>query len=412
MSEIFIARQPIFDTSVQVVANELLFRPLDADDAFEADRATARVMMSALVELDFDAVSGNKPVYINMTRPFLTGEQVLPLDRERIVLEVLETTVVDKPVLKGVSRLAAEGFHIALDDFHMDLSTAQLLPYAKTVKLDVLDLNEQQLADHVRKLKDLGKIVLAEKVETQNHFEVCKKLGFHLYQGYFLSRPELVSGRSIPDGLASSLQLLNKLNDPTVEVDEIERLIQLDVGLSYRLLRYINSSFFGFASTISSIRQALVMMGMVDIRRWASLLTLAKMRSEPTELLRLALQRARMCELLAEAAGQDDRARFFTVGLFSRLDSMLNVPMAEIVATLPLNDEFLKALIDGDGICGQALACCRDYECERINDAGFSILSFDAIRGAYIEALRWSDDIVGELAGSSTQAPQSQAMSA
>ncbi|MEM7705619.1 MAG: HDOD domain-containing protein [Pseudomonadota bacterium] len=412
MSNIFVARQPIYDTNRLVVASELLFRPMDDDDQFEEDRATARVMMSALVDLDFEAVSAGRPVLINMTRPFLTGEYTLPLNKDQVILEVLETVEVDDAVIDGVKRLSREGFHIALDDFELGLSTEQLLPYAQTVKLDVMNLSAEQLEAHVVHLRGLGKALLAEKVETMAHFEMCQTMGFDYYQGYFLSRPQMVAGRSVPAGLATGLQLLNELSQPDAELDEIEKLIQQDVGLSYRLLRYINSSFFARANKIGSIRQALVMMGLVEVRRWASLLTLAGVRSHPPELLRVALQRARMCELLGEAIGDADGARFFTIGLFSHLDVMLQVPMDEVLESLPLTEDFRAALQNGVGPCGEALGCCRAYEQTDVSQAQMQGLPFEAIRSAYLNSMVWADDIVSGLVSSANASPEAAAKSA
>ncbi len=412
MNQILVARQPIYDANQIVVAGELLFRPVDENDQFEENRATARVMMAALVDMDFEAVSAGKPVLINMTRPFLTGEYTLPLDKDRVILEVLETVDVDEAVLAGVKKLYEQGFHIALDDFEIGISTEQLLPYARSVKLDVLSLSPQRLQEHVTHLRALGKQLLAEKVETIEQFEMCRAMGFDYFQGYFLSRPEMVSGRSIPAGLASGLQLLNQLSKPDVEVSEIERLIQMDVGLSYRLLRYINSSFFARANEIGSIRQALVMMGLLEVRRWASLLTLAGVRSNPPEMLRVALQRARMCELLAMAGGEHEPAQFFTVGLFSNLDVMLQVPMAEVLEALPLTEEFRSALNAGDGSWGAVLRCSVAYENADVSNVLLNNVTFEEVRNAYLDSMVWADEIINELVSSSKAQPQPAARSA
>ncbi|MEM9531589.1 MAG: HDOD domain-containing protein [Pseudomonadota bacterium] len=396
MSDVYFARQPVYDLNERVVANELLFRPADGE-TFDGDMATARVLMAAMVDLDFESVSVGKPVLINLTRPFLTGEYQLPMAPDQVILEVLETVHVDDAVRRHVKNLVDRGFTVALDDFEFGQSTEQLLPLAQLVKLDVLSMTPEQVEDHVHRLRDQGKRLLAEKVETKEHFDHCRSLGFEWYQGYFLSRPELVSGKAIPDSFCSALQLMNELGQPDADVDQIEQLIQRDVGLSYRLLRYINSSFFGFASPINSIRHALVMMGLNEIRRWASLLTLAGMKSEPVELLRESLQRARMCEMLATATNQPDPGRFFTTGLFSQLDVLLAVPMPEVLSALPLAEEFTDALESEAGICGEALKCCRAYERGAVQDATFQALAFDDVRTCYLDSLRWSDEAIFDL---------------
>lgn len=394
MYDAFIGRQAIFDQNLSVYAYELLFRCglQSSAEVVDGNLASSRVMLNTFSEFGLDNIVGRHMAFINLTRDLLVDDLIELLPRERVVLEVLEDVEIDKNLIDAVRKLSEMGFLIALDDFEFDAAWQPLVEIADIVKLDVLSLDEKEIDAHVKYLRPYKVRLLAEKVETREQFEFLKRLGFDYYQGYFLCRPSIVEGRRMPTNKLSVLQLLSRLMHAETQHAEIERLITQDVALSYKILRFINSASFALPRTIDSIKEAVFYMGTRNIRRFASIVVMAGFDDQPHELLLTSLLRARMCELLAEAAGCSDSGSYFTTGLFSTLDVLLGMPMHELLEELPLGDELAQALLDGSGDLGAALACTLAYERQTWVEAGFAELDAAAISSIYLKAVQWSNE--------------------
>jgi EAL and modified HD-GYP domain-containing signal transduction protein len=361
----FVARQPIYDRQLTVSGYELLFREDGVNRAVigDDDAATSQVLLGAFTDIGLKELVGERPAFLNVSTRFVVEGYALPLPKDQLVLELLERAPVTPELLAAIAGLRRDGYSVALDDFRLSDATRPLLALADIVKVDVLGVPRPSLPDIVAELSGCGGRLLAEKVETYEDFEFCHELGFDLFQGYFFCRPKIVKGRAIPASRLGTLRIVGRMNEPGVQLKELEELISRDVALSYRLLRYINSAFFGLRREITSVRQALVLLGLENIRRWATLLALAGVDDKPHELLVTALLRARMCEQLAPAFGALDAGALFTVGLFSVIDALMDVPMEEVLASLPFTADVANALLHHEGPMGEALACV--LACER-----------------------------------------------
>lgn len=393
MQDIFVGRQPIFDRDLRVYAYELLFRAGHDNQAgfIDGDQATSKVISNAIVEFGLDDIVGDRLAFLNLTRGFLTGTLDIPLPRERLVLEILEDIEPDQTVIDSVKALREQGYSLALDDFLYRDTLKPLIPFCDIIKIDIMPMDEAQIREHVELLKDYPAKLLAEKVETQAEYEFCHALGFDYFQGYFLARPEVVKGKEItPNGLAS-VRLLAQLQDPEITPGQLEELISQDVGLSYKLLRYINSAFFALPKPIESIRQAVVYLGLQALKTWATLLVLTGTEDKPSELLKLALQRAKLCELLARAAGDGRADTYFTVGLFSSIEALIEIPLADILPNMPFSDDVKSALLEHCGPFGEALQCALALEQADWNQTRFHDLTPAQITAAYVEAAKWAD---------------------
>jgi EAL and modified HD-GYP domain-containing signal transduction protein len=399
MQDIYIGRQPIFDRDLNVFAYELLFRSSTHNSAgsFDGDQATSQVIVNAFIEIGLDQIVGGARAFINLTRSFVTSNAPLPFPKDRVVLEVLEDIHPDTEVIAGVRNLAAQGYSMALDDFVYDDILKPLIELAQFVKIDLMALSREQLNEHVRLLRSYNVKLLAEKIETQEEFEHCKSLGFDYFQGYFLSKPNIVQGTQLPPNRLAVLQLLPKLQDPDTDTSEIEKLVGQDVALSYKLLRYINSAFFALPKKIDSIRQAVVYLGTQSIKTWVTLLVVAGLGNKPAELVIQAMQRAKMCELLAQTAKRKNTEAYFTVGLFSLLEALMDTPLEKILEALPFSEDIRNALLKQEGPYGEALACVIAYEKGDFLRAHFDRLAPSQMTDTYLASARWADQSANAL---------------
>ncbi len=391
---LFVGRQPIFDKNLELVAYELLFRGgHDHTQARidNADAATSQVILNTFLEIGLDNIVGKHFAFINLTRGFLTGHFQLPFETDRVVLEVLEDIDIDAEVIQGVKELAARGFRIALDDFlYEEDRHRDIIPLANIIKIDLMALDRETLDRHVGMLRKKRVKLLAEKVETEAEFEHCKALGFDYYQGYWFAKPSMVSGKRAPTSRLAIMDLLGKLQSPDITIDELEAQISQDVALSYKMLHYINSSFFALRRKIESLHQALVLLGLDNVRNWISLIALSGIDGKPAYMLNETILRAKMAELLATAAGRQAPEKYFTVGLFSSLERLLDMPMTEILKDLPLSTELQQALLGHEGDLGAVLKCVLAYERGDFDAVSYAGLPDARIRQAYLESLSWA----------------------
>ena len=399
MQDVFIGRQPIYNQGLEVMAYELLFRSGDANHAaiLDGDQATSQVILNTFTEFGLEQIVGEHLAFINLTRGFLLGRYPLPVFKDRVVLEILEDIEVDAEVVSAVHQLADSGFAIALDDFiyHPDLQP--LVDVADYIKMDVLAMDRDTVREHVALLKQHDVRLLAEKVESAEDFEFCRELGFDFFQGYFFCRPNVIRGRRTPTNALAALDLLARLNEPEAGADDIEAFIVQDVALNYRLLRYINAAALDQAEPVDSVRGALETLGLETVRALANLVVLSRIEDKPPALLTTALVRARMCELLARRAGRDETSAYFTVGLFSVLDALLDTDLEQVLAALPLAEAWRAALLDHAGELGQVLDCVVAYDTgawEQMRCA----LDIATVRETYLAAVSWSERIGPALA--------------
>ncbi|RKZ88231.1 MAG: histidine kinase [Gammaproteobacteria bacterium] len=393
-SQITVARQPIFDKNLNTYAYELLYRSrlesdnIEADGSFD-DVATSNVISYTFMDFGLDRVVGNRVAFLNMTRNFLIDSDPLPMVKDQVVLEILEDIIVDDEVVAGVKNLVEQGYKIALDDFIFNESWWPLIKLAHIIKLDILAIDEQQLRQHVEMLKKEDVLLLAEKVETQEQYEMCKELDFDFYQGYFFTKPTLVQDVTLAANQVSILNLLTKLQNPGVEFDEIEQIVSTDLNLSYKLLKLLNSAAVGLPRKIDSIHQGLVILGFRAIRSWSTLIALSSIKTDIPELMTVGLVRAKMCEQIADEFGVEKETAFL-VGLFSVLEALMAHPMSELLTLIPLSDSVKEALLDQSGELGPLLKTVMLYEQGLWDNITDSPLDKEQLSTAYVDAAYWT----------------------
>jgi len=399
MSEYFLGRQPIFDVNLNVTAYELLYRGSDIGESavVDGDHATSDVLMNSFLEMGLSRVVGDHQAFVNLTRSFLINHDGLPPPSAQLVLEVLEDIEVDQELIDAVTVLRERGYIIALDDFVFYERLRPLVELADIIKIDLRALSRDDIVKHLQLLRQYPLKLLAEKVETPEEFDWCKDQGFDMYQGFFLCRPRVLRGQRLPANRVNTLRIMAKLQDPAVDVKDLERIVAEDVTMSYRLLRYINSAAFSLRKKIESIRHAIVYLGLRDIKQWANMVALSTIDDKPTELMVTCLVRAKMCELFSDSLGQGNKGTAFVVGMFSLLDAMMDSPMDELLSSLPLADEIIMALLQGEGPLAGILKNTVAYEqgdwaaidCPELKDS--------AIADIYLQSVEWANQTISTL---------------
>jgi EAL and modified HD-GYP domain-containing signal transduction protein len=385
---VHVGRQPIFDRSGEVVAFELLFR--GSFDAVEARRrdtyATSQVIVNAFSEFGMDEVAGDRLCFLNLTTEFLTGELTLPFGPERVVLEVLETVVIDDEVIAGITKLVEAGYRIALDDFVWGSGHERLLDLASYVKLDLLDGDLSRLEEIVAEVRRRPGIqIVAERLETPAHVALADHYGFELRQGYVLSRPQVLTVPTLSPSRMRRLELLGALTSADADLERVLSIIASDPALSLRVLRVSNSAATGSPLRVSSVRQAVVMIGLAHIRQWAMLMVIDDVAEATEDQMITALTRARLCEIVASSVGTAPDAAFMA-GLIAGVADLLNLTPAAIAQQIPLSADIAEALVEGSGPIGEVLRIVAAYEAGDLGNQDLVV--------KYMDAIRWSSRAV------------------
>lgn len=399
MSSYYMARQPILDSAGDTYGYELLFRSSDSnayDPSVDGNTATSHVLFNAIVDAGLDNLVGKGLAFINLTNHFIERTELLELlPPGRCVLEVLETVDVTDDVVAGVEALRERGHLIALDDFVDEERFARLLPMADIIKYDITQHSMDELARYREIDRQAGRRSLAERVETHEEHQALSDHGFDYFQGYFFARPKVMSGAKLPQNRIALIQLMAEINNPDSTIEEVADLVGRDVSLGVRTLKYVNSPMNGLRATVTSIHHATTLLGRSLIRNWVTLLVMSEMDDMPAELLKMALIRARFCQLVATEEGLDD-ARYFTLGLLSLLDVFMSSSMSEALENVTVSDDMQAELLQREGDGGRFLNWVESLEkdCAHVND-GPSIAGSGRL---FQQATVWAEETSGLLA--------------
>ncbi|WP_432495773.1 EAL and HDOD domain-containing protein [Kineococcus gypseus] len=401
LATVRVGRQGIYDAQRALVAHELLFRAhggtgsgLEGAGAAEQDHATSQVISATFGDFGVEQIAGDKPLFLNLTRGFFTGELPVPCAPHQVVLELLEDVEVDEEVLAGLDRLRARGYRVAVDDFDGEEARLPAVERADFVKIDLAATGErfERVLALVRSVNPEA-LVVVERVEDDAAIARCAAAGCDLFQGYGLQRPVVLESLSLTPSQLVCLRLVRALTSNDTPIGEIERLVSSDPGLSLRVLRTVSSAAYGTQQEITSLRQAIVLLGRRQLCSWVVLMLLGGVTSVDTETLTTVLARAGACARLA--AEESDVA--YTVGLLSGVCTVLGMGEGELVETTGVGPSVRAALLQHRGPAGRALravlaheadeplaadAGCTPYEVSRAWLAGLStaVRTVDAVR--------------------------------
>ena len=395
--DVFVARQPIFNSEKRIFAYELLFRTgiSNGFPDIEGNIATTSLLSSSFFTVGIDKIAAGKLVFINFTEDLLLKGSPELFPQEKLMIEVLEDVEPTPEIIQKCRELKEKGYQLALDDFVYSKKFDELLELSDIIKVDFRLTPQDVIKNMVETLKEYNCKLLAEKVETYEEFEKALTLGFEYFQGYFFAKPEVLQNKDLSASQLTMMQLISNINTSEFDVGELEKLVVQDVSVSYKLLNYINSAHFSRIQPISSIRQAISFLGEKQFKMFVSLVATSKLAGEkPTELIRLSIIRARFLEQVANALNMDTN-EMFLLGLFSLIDAMLDQKMVTILKKLPLTTNLNMALSDRSGDLRYYLRLVETYESG--NWVAFryaqKLIGLDAetIVEFYMDAITWAN---------------------
>lgn len=408
--EAFVARQPIFTRAKEIYAYELLYRD-NLENRFHeinGDVATTDVIVNSFINIGIDELSNGKPCFVNFTENLLHQRLPTYFQPNEVVVEILESVELNQELLDICKELKDKGYQIALDDFILHKEnpiTYPLLDLANIIKIDFRDstVRMRRIMEHFSRKYDFK--LLAEKIETAEEFESAVHSGYDYFQGFYFSKPVILSTHDVPEYFQNYFVIINHLDDGEPDLDFITRLIEQDISLSYKLLKLINSPAFLPKNKISSIRQAIVRLGFNELKKWLYILSIRGTTTGKSEwsreMFNNSLVRAKMCELIALHKNKHkESSSYFLTGLFSLMDVLLGMEMEQILNLMPLQEDICEALKGNPNPMGNALDLSIIFErgvWEDINPLCNQLQIEEKVAlDCYYEAFKWAAKLMKE----------------
>jgi len=398
----YVARQPILDLNQQCVAYELLFRDGKSNHFpdVDPDQATSNILTNNHLTLGVEQVTGGLTAYINFHADTLIKNFPSFLNPKSIVIEILEDVPISDELLQACKQLKSKGYTLALDDHDFDPKWDIFLPYVDIIKVDVLSLSIIEISRYINRIKDHKKLLLAEKVETYRQFQQLKMLGFTLFQGYFFAKPEMMKQKKLTATKQNILELINQSSQPQLNFDVISDIFSAEPGLTYKLLRFINSPIYGRSQEISSLKHALIYIGDLELKKFIALLALSDLaQDKPAEIMRISLFRAKFCELIGQHLQDNDNPpKTFLTGMLSMIDGILDHDINSVVDMLPIDKDIKSALLGKNIYLTSYLDLAKHSElgqwlhCEHI--AKQYRLPIDVCNDIHLQAMAWADSML------------------
>lgn len=403
---LFVARQPIFDTGKSTVGYELLYRESTVRNEYSAlsgELASSRVMIGTFLSSGLESLTGDKIAYVNFTTDLVKNRVASLFPKDRLVVEILENVPPTREVLRACEWMKAEGYTLALDDYVVNPIFRPLTELADIIKVDFRNTTIDEQYEMLSSQMIAGKQFLAEKVETQEEFDLAKELGYSLYQGYFFAKPVVLSASPVPAGKLGLVRLLQAINMLQPDFNQIINAIESDVALALETIKLSNSAFYVRRQKITSIRQAVVTLGLEGVRKYIYLASLSRIADDSQDVLvSMSMLRSKSMEIVAASTGQANKSpEYSMLGLFSLLDALTACSFQQLFANLNISEEIMNILAGAEqnskmAAVYRAMLCFErgDWqETSRIADAAG--LSVDTIAEAYLESLKWYSELTG-----------------
>lgn len=408
--DIFLARQPIMDKSGKIFGYELLFRKNDMKNQYnfsDGDAATIKVMQNTLINIGMCKIVGNKKAFINFTRNILKSGLYSVISFKNVVIEILENISPAEEIVKSCETLKKNGFTIALDDFIFNDKYIELIKLADIIKVDFIMTRGDERKEVINAVKSINPNLkfLAEKVETPEEFDEAVSLGYSYFQGYYFSKPQIIKGKKIPVNKVIYLNLIKELNSEEFSIENVENLIKKDVSLSYEILKMINSAKYFFKDRIISIRQAIVLLGEKEIKKWIYFMCMKPICDDRPQIVMIeSLLRAEFSELLAKKNKKSSQNSFnaYLTGIMSLMDVILQKPLYEILDELMIPQEVKNALVGRErNYYSKILDIVISYQkgewAKSIMMASYLDIDRQDLAISYLKTIKWLDEAIPEL---------------
>jgi c-di-GMP phosphodiesterase len=391
--DVLVSRQAVVDADMQVAGYRVAYATIDEPALVGTEPSATRLFGDVLTVVGLEQLAGPTVAHLPLSRELLMTLGIPPVGPDRVILRLDHATALDSQLEPILAALTARGYALAVHIRPGESLDPGLLDRFSTIEVDLPEWQPVDLRGLAALVSGRHALALAAGLTDHDDFDRARALGFERFTGPFISTPRITPARNVPVGQLTALASLAQLRAGPAEIEELEEVINRDLGLSLKLLRYINSAFFGIRNDITSIRQAVMMLGARGVTRWAMLVTLTGGPSAPPELSMLALTRARMSEILSRTREDLEPEELFTIGMLSVADALLGMPLEAIVDQLPLADEVVGALIERSGPAGAVLDIVLSYERGNF-DADSVRANHRGVARAYLEALRWAESVL------------------
>jgi len=402
--DIFLTRQPVFDRYLNVFAYDLMFHT-DFENLYQNpdwDSANNTSLALNLLSYKLEAITRGKQAIIRFNDNMLQQDLYKLFPAKNVAVELRHPSDENKDTLAVCKQIRSAGKPVVLDITDIETPADDWLMLSDIVKLNVT-ASAAAMAINRQNNGNANIKFLAEKVDNKALFDKAMRAGCHYFTGDFYGHPGFKVCEGVPSQKINQLLLLQEINYPDISFDRLTEIIKRDVGLSYKLMQYINSAYFGFAQDIRSLNYALALLGIFSIKKWLSKELLYTMcQDKPDELVVNSLVRARFCELISQKTSLQHRAsEMFLIGLFSRLDAFLDRDLSEVLDTLPLSDDIKSTLTAEPSVFNDLFQLMLAYESgdwqdvKRLADAiGFRVSDLPVL---FIKSLEWSHHLFCEV---------------
>lgn len=388
-TNVICAALPIYNVGLEVIAHELLFRDNEENIANfnDADSATCDVLLNAFAGISSITVTENeKPVFITLTKNLLASGILPTKFKQRIIYKYSAKLGITPKMLAQISKLSKQGYRFAICDLEYWQGDEQLLTEFSFLKFNTQAFEMKTLAGFVNRFKSLGSKLVAEKIEQFSTFHQCTEIGFDYYQGYFLTKPKLIRGHKLDTSTQIIFKLIQELQNPDTTAERIGSVLCQDAALSYKLFRVLNSAAMALPRKISTIKEAVVVLGFNQLMEWAVLISFSNLQIKSDALFHLQLVRAAMCERLAKEKKYKNPKTYFLTGMFSCLDALLDIEMDYLLDKIPLDESIVAAILTHQGPMGKVLQTVMNFE-----KADWEMVKEEDIGHIYLDCLQWAN---------------------
>lgn len=398
--DIFVARQPIFNRDNEIVAYELLYRNSLKnffDESVNSSKATAILITNSYINIGMENLIEDKIGFINFDQTLINNEIPKLLNKEKVVIEVLETVIPDRKIMSNLINLKREGYTLALDDFTLEYQYMKTVPLYDIIKVDFIQTGLSGAEEIIKRFSNGKNKFLAEKVETAEEYNKAYELGYDYFQGYFFSKPQVVKSKSTSGIKYQYLRIKEEMQKEEPDFGEIERIIESDVDMSYKILKLVNT--FSLTSEVSSIRHAISILGLKEIDKWLNFIMLQNFTKEkPSELVKMSVIRSKFAELIAmNSDKRNQRYQASLIGLFSLIDAILGKTKEKVLSEIPMTEDVKKAImLDKSSTLYPIMDIILSYEeaeWDKIDEISKEIqLDVNKVPELYLQAIKWADD--------------------